>query len=549
MAFNVTFYQFSKRENSTKIPAASAGTVYSCTLKDGCSVISPTIEIHYTGSGNPAAFNYAYIADFSRYYFIGDWEYNRGIWTADLSVDVLASYKTQIGASSRYVLRSASSYDGSIVDNMATKLPEKVKIQPVSSPFTDLSNYQSGWYIIGLQGASPSSQVPMVGGVNYYPLSYTQMMEFTNYLQSSTLAALMADTSAGLTAEVAKILQDPAQYIVSLMWLPLNAIGTSYASNIQPKLGWWDTAPLTTPTIGLGQGMPALIREYDIEVSLPVHPQLASGNYGKYLKAAPYSRYAFVMDPWGEIPLDGASLIDSDTLRAHILLDLMTGVATLTIRDVTSGSPNNGKVLARQSAQVGVSMSISQMIYDLSKVDEGLKSAAVATVAKAAENSTATISSAIEQVKSKSLWQNIKDGFRKIFGTAEIAQRKKAISNAASNIGANIQEIASSGLAVMATPELKGVSGSFLNYYEGSRSYTEDGLTYTYKEQGPYIRLTYLDAVDPNNDENGRPLMQIRTLNTLSGYIQCAEGDIAIAAFNEEIEAIAQCLVGGFFYE
>ena len=41
MAFNVTLYSFTKRENSTKRPI-SGGTDYACTLIENTSLMDPT---------------------------------------------------------------------------------------------------------------------------------------------------------------------------------------------------------------------------------------------------------------------------------------------------------------------------------------------------------------------------------------------------------------------------------------------------------------------------------------------------------------------------
>ena len=113
---NITFYTFSKRVNSTARP--SGGTVYAVIIKDGSGIVSPSISLKWSGSESPVAFNYAYIPDWGRYYWVTNWTYYDRQWTADLRIDVLASYKSQIGASNQYVVRAASAYDESIVDGL-----------------------------------------------------------------------------------------------------------------------------------------------------------------------------------------------------------------------------------------------------------------------------------------------------------------------------------------------------------------------------------------------------------------------------------------------
>lgn len=113
---NVKFYTFSKRVNSTARP--TGGTDYTVILKEPSSVISPRLDLIWTGTGSPTAFNYAYIGDFGRYYWVTNWEYQNRKWTASLSVDVLASWKTEIGNSAKYVLRSAADSDPNIIDKI-----------------------------------------------------------------------------------------------------------------------------------------------------------------------------------------------------------------------------------------------------------------------------------------------------------------------------------------------------------------------------------------------------------------------------------------------
>ena len=63
-------------------------------LKNPTSIINPVIEIQID---NPALFNYAYIPDFNRYYFITNIRSIRvNLWEISMHVDVLKSYAEQI---------------------------------------------------------------------------------------------------------------------------------------------------------------------------------------------------------------------------------------------------------------------------------------------------------------------------------------------------------------------------------------------------------------------------------------------------------------------
>ena len=98
MGFTVNLYTLSKRDNSTKRPTGN-GTQFSCIIKSGSGILHPTISLDLGKTNDPSQYNYAYIPDFDRYYFIEEWYFDRALWTASLKVDVLATYKTEIGNS------------------------------------------------------------------------------------------------------------------------------------------------------------------------------------------------------------------------------------------------------------------------------------------------------------------------------------------------------------------------------------------------------------------------------------------------------------------
>ena len=73
----------------------SAGNTYNCALKDNTSVLDPVIIIQT--SDNIYTYNYMYISDFGRYYFINDIvSLNNNRWMIKAHVDVLETYKVPI---------------------------------------------------------------------------------------------------------------------------------------------------------------------------------------------------------------------------------------------------------------------------------------------------------------------------------------------------------------------------------------------------------------------------------------------------------------------
>lgn len=99
MALTATFYSFSKRQNSTKVPAGIAGTSFNVVLKNPTSMNAPV----FTLNADTFAFNYCSFD--GAYYFVTDVVSVRNdIWEIHCTKDVLATYRTQILASQAYVL-------------------------------------------------------------------------------------------------------------------------------------------------------------------------------------------------------------------------------------------------------------------------------------------------------------------------------------------------------------------------------------------------------------------------------------------------------------
>ena len=98
MSLTLTLYKFSKRQNSTAVPP-SGGTEVSIDLKDQTQILTPTFILHWNSYPD---YNYAQFM--GRYYFISTIESIRNdIWALSCSVDLLATYKAEILATSAFV--------------------------------------------------------------------------------------------------------------------------------------------------------------------------------------------------------------------------------------------------------------------------------------------------------------------------------------------------------------------------------------------------------------------------------------------------------------
>lgn len=81
-----------------------------CVLKDKTSILKPTIRI--LTNSDIHTYNYMYIAEFERYYFIDDIvSVNNNKWEVSGHVDVLETYKAGILSQQAVIKRQQKSYN------------------------------------------------------------------------------------------------------------------------------------------------------------------------------------------------------------------------------------------------------------------------------------------------------------------------------------------------------------------------------------------------------------------------------------------------------
>ena len=346
--FNIRFWQFDKRENSTKRPDHTQGIVIPCALKDNCSAINPVFEINTVlwPDGNPTGYNYCLCPTFGRYYFIRDWSYERGLWIAHLEVDVLASYRDQIATSKQYILRSNTFQAPYIADMIYP-----AKADPYLTTYTALSKWvpyiKGGTYVVGVINDDSDG----IGAVHYYLFTQTNFNTFLQNMLNSPDWLEISDISANLQ----KALINPMQYIVSCVYIPLNiftVLDVDITTAPDPlnsiKLGWWSFSATC-------YRMPEEpIVEIETTIGVPRHPD--ANNRGAYLNGPPFATYMFTYPAFGTFELPAVKLTTLSSLVCQILIDLVTGLAILRVK-----SASDGAILTTVRSQVGVPIQMAQM--------------------------------------------------------------------------------------------------------------------------------------------------------------------------------------------
>ena len=131
---NITFYKnSSEKEKIGK--SLSSGLTLSGNLRDECSITSPSILVESTSLVD---YNYCYIPEFKRYYFISDIvSVRNNLWRVSLKCDVLESFKSDILNSSCIVNKQQNqSYSNNIDDGSYINRVDN---------FIEIANYQNGF--------------------------------------------------------------------------------------------------------------------------------------------------------------------------------------------------------------------------------------------------------------------------------------------------------------------------------------------------------------------------------------------------------------------
>ena len=347
------FSNVTKRPNSTFQPADISKIQVAGELKEETSFLNPVIRFSpgiVSGVFSPNAYNYAQIPYWTRYYYITDWKFVNGCWEASMAVDVLASMKSQIAATSAYVVRAAAASTSSLSDG---KYPAKtdVAISKVQLNSTWYNVAPSGGcYIVGVVNDNTSNKI---GTLSYYALSVAQLGQLMQYLYSNSIynASSIYEIGEGLW----KSMFNPFQYILSCMWFPFPASDFGQTTeNI--KVGYWDTG-ISGVTV-----MTSLARIAYITGTIPDHPQISRGSY---LNHSPYTKITLYIPPFGSIPVNTNFLELGKYLYCPVYIDHVTGIASIRISLCeSSNAASDTNIVAERNAQIGVPISLSQVQAD-----------------------------------------------------------------------------------------------------------------------------------------------------------------------------------------
>ena len=151
MSITVSFASSSKRENSTKQLIMTA--THECNFKNGCSMLNPTLLLELNTSSFP---DYTAFKIENRYYNITDIRSVRNnLFEVSGEVDVLATYKSNIQATTAYVLYDNTTNTELPDNRLPIKTTKSVSASAAACPLVP----DSGTFILSLTGSHGTTGV------------------------------------------------------------------------------------------------------------------------------------------------------------------------------------------------------------------------------------------------------------------------------------------------------------------------------------------------------------------------------------------------------
>ena len=297
---NVVFYNHAKRNNSTKLP--TGGVTIPCSLKDACSVVSPVLEIK---TATKPDYNYAYISDFGRYYYITEWIYDKGIWNCSLSVDVLTSWRDEIKSTKAQVLFSSSLYNLDVIDNRVASIGtyrRKSFTADFVGTLTGQNVTPSGTFAIN---ALSNTSTWATGTTTAYFMTYQQMQLFAREL-----------VTPSVWEGLKQFFNNPMDGITECYYIPLD-ISKFIDLTVDGAVQIGDyTFPTATAKKAISTNF--ALRSYTTSIDIP-------WLYDDFRRLGPYTELTMFVPFCGAKPINPEMVYDIDKLFIDYSVDIVTG--------------------------------------------------------------------------------------------------------------------------------------------------------------------------------------------------------------------------------
>ena len=345
MALTLTLYNFSKRQNSTLVPSGS-GTGVSVTLKQETSLNNPVFIL----SGSKPSANYAQFE--GAYYFIDDITSVRAnLWEIACTLDVLATFKGQINATTAFVEYSAQG-NADLTDDRI--VPEGIT-PTAATAAAQLPITPQGTYIISCigEGAAGVQQWCSTRG-----LLTSLLTSIQNWYDSAIPASASLDASFVPFAKNFLSSGDAASCIRECRWVPFDiaALDTGQGGTAEITLGQFHTG-LNAHWLG------GMIYSRDFNITLPFS---RSG----WLRLPPYTDVSVFLPFVGVVNISHPIFSTNNVLNVEFSLNMASG-------DIAYVLGCGGVKLGSYGASTAVSIPIGSSNISPMTVVNSIASAAI----------------------------------------------------------------------------------------------------------------------------------------------------------------------------
>ena len=340
---------FSKRDNSTKIPTATA-TQIDVVWKEDTSIDMPSVIL----KGNATNIDYCYIPTFGKYYNVkAPIILTNGLTQYDLEEDVLSTHKATVGNTVAHIAYSSTGYDKNIIDSRIAVKGSRLVYQTSENLGFD----SDGCYVVSVTNdENPGRQ----GATAYYIMGAYDLYLLLKYMQKDDIYTELNNYFNG----------SAINFIQNCIWVPISYSkattlfgGTSQTSfyigktlvadySQTPPAAYPIThVPITTAVATLTNG-----GGY-VTSSVPI------GNKWKdFRDLQPYTSAGLYLPGIGQTDLNINDFYDSNNVNISVVFDITTGDALYKIFD------DNNQLMKTVSINTSANVSLAQFATNIAGV-------------------------------------------------------------------------------------------------------------------------------------------------------------------------------------
>lgn len=344
------FYYLNKRKNSTKKPAENSElATYDIKLKTDCSSLNPTIEVRLAAGIHPYGWNYAFLSDFAKYYFIRDYRWNtNGYWEIDLKLDVLASHVTAIRASRYFIKFAETAYNKWIVDSRLQQLTScTTHITSGNNRIFDLDGIADRNILFFI---SEDANLSSGGAVQAFLVTQSDLKDVCHslYTAGRTVWEDLQAQAGSASACITKCIRVPYS-------VPAGA-------SLPIKLGNYDTQITGKPVLGR-------LLLPTVQISIPWQTNDFRRSYHKFTLILPFV---------GAVPISASDILTDSMLEISVAIDILTGDVVYyvcheddALAPIASYKTNCASVIPISSYQSNTLSALSSIVTGASEIANG----------------------------------------------------------------------------------------------------------------------------------------------------------------------------------